>query len=266
MRASYIAILVGLSIGMFTAFYLLALLFLVEQVDFSSIKLVPVKAPTVTAQAIADVPAPETRSSPVPIPTTPFEEGLLVTDPRLVALDANDVPRDLKLSSRHTRYVDNARLIENSETPEQTTETLQVSGRLNGFQAAFISDDPVASQLRSTGILNFAEIYDTSSDARRALLDARALLAARLHYDGQLLFEREVTPSQPVGERSRAFRGALVTEQERVPLYAVIFCRKNTLAGIVLLGDKSARMAHDCNEFGDLIDRRIRDFGKGLAA
>ena len=264
MKARYIAVLVGLSISVFTIFYLLTLLLLTDFIDFPTPKLVTIHIPTVTVQSLVDVPGPEPQPSPIPIPTT-SEEGLSVTDPRLVVLDANDVPRDLKLTVKHTRYVDNARLIENSTAPQQTKAALQISGRLNGFQTAFISDDPVASQLRSAGILNFAEIYETPTNARQALLDTEALLAARFPHDGQLLFEREVSPPQPAGRETRAFQGVLVTEQDRIPLYAIIFYRKNTLVGIVLLGDRHEKMTRYSKEYADLIDRRIRNFGRGLA-
>jgi len=265
MKARHIAVLVGLSISVFTIFYLLTLLLLTDFIDFPTPKLVAIHIPTVTAQSLVDVQDPEPQTSPVPIPTTTSEEGLSVTDPRLVVLDENDMPRDLKLTSKHTRYVDNARLINNSTSPKQTREALQVSGRLNGFQTAFISDDPVASQLRSAGILNFAEIYATPANARQALLDTDALLAVRFPHDGQLLFEREVSPPQPVGKQTRAFQGVLVTKQDRIPVYAIIFCRKNTLVGIVLLGDRHENMIRYSKEYADLIDKRIRNFGRGLA-
>jgi hypothetical protein len=266
MKARHIAVLVGLSISVFTIFYLLSLLLLTEFVSLPTPKLVTLHVPTVTTQSLVDLQDPEPQASPVPIPTTTSEEGLSVTDPRLVVLDENDVPRALKLTVNFTRYVDNARLIANSTSPKQTQEALRVSGRLNGFQAAFISDDPVASQLRSAGILNFAEIYATPTNARQALQDTNELLAARFPQDGELLFEREVSPAQPVGKDDRAFQGILVTKQDRISVYAILFNRKNTLVGIVLLGDQHEKMIGYCKEYADLIDKRIRNFGEGLAA
>ena len=264
MKARHIAVLVGLSISVFTTCYLLSLLLLTEFVSLPTPKLVALRVPTVTTQSLVDLQDPEPQASPVPIPTT-SEEGLSVTDPRLVVLDENDVPRDLKLTVNLTRYVDNARLIANSTSPKQTQEALRVSGRLNGFQTAFISDDPVASQLRSAGILTFAEIYATPTNARQALLDTSELLAARFPQVGELVFEREVSPAQPVGKDDRAFQGILVTKQDRISVYAILFNRKNTLVGIVLLGDQHEKMKGYCREYADLIDKRIRNFGEGLA-
>jgi hypothetical protein len=264
MKARYVAIIVGLSISVFTIFYLIALLLLTEYIYIPSPKELALR--TVKIQSLVDMPGSDPQPSPIPLSTAVTTEGLSVTDPRLVVLNADDVPRDLKVVIKHTRYVDNAKLVQNSANALQTQEEVRRSGRLNGFQTSFMSDDPVAIQLRSTGILNFAEIYETSTQAKQGLQSPGTSLIQRFSCDGQLVFENELTTRQTIGQETRSFQGVLITGQERTSLYGLIFYRKNTLIGIILLGEQQEKIIRDTIKFADLLDRRTRNFGKGQAA
>jgi len=266
MRARYIAILVGLGISVFTTFYLLSLLLVTEFFDFSQPAEINLSMPTKSAQSLVDMPVPEPKSTVVAVPTDASRDGLSVTDPRLVALDESDVPSDMIVVTDHTRYVDNARLIAGSAEPDLTRRMLQDTGRMNGFQTAFISHDPVASQVRSMGILNFAEVYETQANAQHALADSTALLAERFPQYGKLEFESESKSNPSVGQGTRAFTGMLLTGDDRIPVYAIVFYRKNALAGIVLLGNQSDRLAQPSLDFATVLDERIRSFGKGYSA
>ncbi len=266
MKARYIAVLIGLGISVFTTFYLLSLLLVTEFIDFSQPAEINLSMPTRSAQALVDMPIPEPRLTVIPVPTEVAKNGLSVTDPRLVALDENDVPRDMIVATDYTRYVDNAKLIASSADPDRMQRTLKDTGRMNGFQTVFMSQDPVASQLRSVGILNFAEIYESQTHAERALADNTSLLADRFPQNGQLKFERESNSRPPMGQGARAFMGTLLTEHDRIPVYAVIFYRKNALVGIALLGGQSDRLVRSSVDYATLLDERIRNFGMGFSA
>ena len=254
MRSKHLAILIGLGISAFTAFYLLTLLLLTEFIVFPNPEAISAPISLSAARSLVQMPESKPQVTAIPLPTISPTEGLYVTDPRMVILGADDVPRDLKVNVELTRYVDNARLIRNSPTPLQTQRSLLESGRLNAVQTAFKSDDPIASQLRSTGILNFAEIYETSDQAQRAWQDPPELLAARFPADGQILLENELTILASIGDAFRSFEGSLSINQQKMPLYAIVLCRKNTLVGIIILGGERDKLIRDGQEYADLLD------------
>ena len=266
MKARYIAILIGLGISVFTTFYLLSLLLVTEFVDFSHPAQINLSMPTKPAQSLVDLPIPEPRLTAVPVPTEIARDGLSVTDPRLVALDENDVPRDMTVVSDFERYVDNAKLIVSSTDLNEMQRALEDTGRMNGFQTVFLSRDPVASQLRSVGILNFVEVYETRVDAEDALGIDPALLEERFPQYGKLELGRESNSHLSVGQSARSFLGRLITEHDRVPACVIVFHRKNVLIGIAMLGSQSDRLTQPCLNYATLLDERIRKFGMGFSA
>jgi len=265
MKPKYLAILVGLGISVFTAFYLLMLLVLTDFISLPGQETTVAPLAVSVARSLVQMPGPEPQITAIPLPTIDPLRGLSVTDPRAVALTIDDVPHDLKVDAELTRYVDNAGLIRNSLTPAQTQQHVLDSGRLNGFQAAFRSDDPVASQLRSAGILNFAEVYETPEQAQRAWQDPPRLLAARFPAYEHIVLGNETSAVPAIGDKARSFEGTWLVSQQKMPLYAIIFCRNNTLVGIVLLGGPQDKVIRDGQHYADLLDKRIRSFGKGLS-
>lgn len=265
MKPRYLAILVGLGISVFTAFYLLILLVLTDFVSQPGRETAGAPLAVSVARSLVQMPDREPQITAIPLPTMDPLDGLFVTDPRLVVLTIDDVPHDLKLDAELTRYVDNDGVIRNSLTPAQTQQDLRENGRLNGFQAVFRSDDPVASQLRSAGILNFAEVYETPEQAQQAWRTAPALFAARFPAYGHIALENEVSPALAVGDKARSFEGTWLVSRQKMPLYAIVFCRKNTLVGIVLLGGLQDKAMRDGQHYAALLDKRIRSFGKGLS-
>jgi len=265
MRPKHLAILVGLGISVFTAFYVLMLLVLTDFIALPSRGVTGAPLSLSVARSLVQMPASAPQITAIPLPTLDPLQGLSVTDPRMVVLSIDDVPHDLKVDAELTHYVDNARLIRNSLTPAQTQQYLLDSGRLNGFQAVFKSDDPVASQLRSAGILNFVEVYETSEQAQRAWQGSPKLLAEHFPAYGRIVLENESSTAVAIGDRFRSFEGTWVSDQLKMPLYSVVFCRKNTLVGLVLLGGPQDRLIRDGQHYADLLDKRIRSFGKGLS-
>ena len=263
MTAKQIASVMGLGFTVMTVCYMMGLLWVTDVLSPPDLAPMIAQFPsTVPARPIVAPPQPE----PSPNPTTAPDERFSVTDPRAVALSTDDVPGDFKIKAEDTHYVDNARLLENSSSPDQVEAALRASGRLNGFQIAFASEDPAASQTRSAGLLSFSEVYAATTDADRALLGDVAGLVARFPQGSHLVVSQESPPTRRIGRQARSFEGLLVTEGDRVPVHIVIFCRKNALTGVALLGVQNQKLVREGEYYAWLLDRRIGDFGKGLSA
>ena len=263
MTARQIAFLVALGITVMTLFYLLGLLLVTDSIFPMS---QAVLAAPMTSNPAAQANVQQPVASPPPTPTLSPEDQLLVTDPRLVALNADDVSASLKVTAGLTRYFDNAKIIDNSATPNQAQDSLHKSGRLNGFQIAFTSEDPATSELSAAVVLNFTESYETAADAERALLNDIPALLGRFPPSASLTQAQEIPTRWQVGRKSRVFEGWWVDKGERTPSYAVFFCRKNVLTGVLLVGMQREKLLRDVGSYSGLLDKRIKEFGRGSSA
>jgi hypothetical protein len=200
-----------------------------------------------------------------PDPTTPPEERFPVTDPRFIALGTEDVREDFLVDEGSRRYVDNNRLIVSSATPAETESGLRKSGRVNGFQVMFSTQDPAAGQQRSAHVLNFSEIYSSKADASRALRDAPSVLSARFPAHDRFAAVTEVTPATAVPD-ARGFEGLFYTGEDRVPVYFLVFADKNALVGVAVAGVQREKIKQESDAYVVILDRRIRSFARGQAA
>ena len=265
MTGKQVAVLTGLGITVLTVCYLAGMIVLTDFMSLLSEQRLSLSStPNLTLPQQPVMKLPIVRP-PAALTAAP-EDRFPVTDPRLVTLDVLDVPNDVEVQDEYTRYVDNGVLIDNSTTPARTETALRDSGRLNGFQIAFASTNPAASQLRSDGILNFAEIYQAPEQAGSALEEDPPLLASRFPGPGNLILVQEEPPIPNLGREARSFQALFLQKGRRTPAYTVIFCRKNTLVGITILGVQKDKLMAASEQYGRLLDRRIQEFGKGLAA
>ncbi|MGQ9628067.1 MAG: hypothetical protein ACUVV0_14325 [Anaerolineae bacterium] len=186
----------------------------------------------------------------------------LVTDPQAVALTLDEVPLDFHLERANSGYVDNSKALLESSNPQEAWLEMELTGRMNGYQVVFSSDDP---QAHTVYILNVVQTYRSVEGARQAL-DVSPPYTPFLE---GALYTLEETSALQIGETSRAWRVFLPSREagkEDMAACVLLFQRNNVLVEVALLGKHDYPLLEEAAWYAQSVDRRIRSFGRGQAS
>ncbi len=257
------AILVGLGMAVLIVLCVFNSLVVTDVIkQWQSHAPLPGSVPAARPEQTVRIATPGLSATTIAKPTaTPTSMPILVTDPKAVALTPDDLPLGFRLDQAHTRYVDNQKLVEESHDPHSMAANIEATGRLNGYEIVFTTDDPAVMNRHASVIINLIQVYNTSDGARQAFDMG---LESRLPGGwGELAAMTEATTAQ-IGDRTRAYKGLVVTEiGTKNPAGVLAFQCSNVLVTFIVLGPRDYYLLDEAIRHAQIINKRIQRFGHG---